>query len=239
MRQCIQLIQQSFQQYRLHPLPGYSILLLPMLIMGVSIFLREDRSYIRITRRLYNENQPIELITFGTLLLGGLLGLRLAWKLRHTPPTMLYSGFYTLFGLGLVFVAMEEISWGQWFYYFETPESIKAINKQREMNFHNLPMLHAPFEFLRVAFGVGGIVGIYLSFKAWSKPVGAPPILFFWFLFIAILAGLDIHNYFYRYEYSSIYGMAARQVEVLEMLIGCSALFYMWLNSRLLFSKQG
>lgn len=35
-------------------------------------------------------------------------------------------------------VAGEEMSWGQWIFYWDTPESMAAINLQNETNLHNL-----------------------------------------------------------------------------------------------------
>lgn len=39
--------------------------------------------------------------------------------------------------LGCFYVAGEEVSWGQWFFYWETPAGWAEINDQRETNLHN------------------------------------------------------------------------------------------------------
>ena len=46
----------------------------------------------------------------------------------------------TLLGAALIFLfgAGEEISWGQRIFDIETPESLKELNKQKELNLHNL-----------------------------------------------------------------------------------------------------
>ena len=49
-----------------------------------------------------------------------------------------------LLGLGFIFFmgAGEEISWGQRVFNFDTPESIKKVNVQREFNLHNLELFN-------------------------------------------------------------------------------------------------
>ncbi len=225
-------LRRVLTRYDLGPSLAWCITLLPIAIVTTAVALREHPATEALMWRLSLENHPIELTTFASLLLAGVLGIRMASRMGALPDGRLFAGFYALFGVGLVFVAMEEISWGQWFFHYETPESIKAINKQEEMNFHNLPFFHAPFEILRVAFGVGGLVGIALAFVDRFRPISAPPLLVFWFLCIAVLATLDVQNYYEKPTADSIHGIAARQVELLEMLIGLAALLYMTLNAR-------
>jgi len=44
----------------------------------------------------------------------------------------------TFLGIGFFLVAGEEISWGQRIFNIETPETLKEINDQGELNFHNI-----------------------------------------------------------------------------------------------------
>lgn len=52
------------------------------------------------------------------------------------------SGLQRLMFFGLAaasfLVAMEEMSWGQWIFHWDTPESMSAVNLQDETNLHNL-----------------------------------------------------------------------------------------------------
>ena len=50
--------------------------------------------------------------------------------------------FYFLLAVAFLFVGMEEISWGQLIFGFETPGSIREMNAQSEFNFHNLDVFH-------------------------------------------------------------------------------------------------
>jgi len=74
------------------------------------------------------ENRPVEMLTFVSLLSAGILGLKLAWWTKNNGRGIIIVIFYLLFSAGLLFVSMEEVSWGQWLFGFETPSSIKSVN---------------------------------------------------------------------------------------------------------------
>ena len=57
-------------------------------------------------------------------------------KQRHAPWTTI--GGLALLGLALLVVGMEEISWGQRVFDLKTPERLRAINMQEEVNLHNV-----------------------------------------------------------------------------------------------------
>jgi hypothetical protein len=63
----------------------------------------------------------------------GLCAFRL-WNKGERVPAALFA----LMGLSCVFIAGEEISWGQRLFGFETSESWKEINKQNETTLHNV-----------------------------------------------------------------------------------------------------
>lgn len=50
--------------------------------------------------------------------------------------------YFLLLTFAFVFAAGEEISWGQRFLGFKTPEIIQQRNQQNEFNFHNLDIFH-------------------------------------------------------------------------------------------------
>lgn len=63
---------------------------------------------------------------------------------------------FLLFALACVFVAIEEVSWGERLLGFAPPESIRELNTQDEMSLHNL----APIQrILHPAYIVVGLVG--------------------------------------------------------------------------------
>lgn len=69
------------------------------------------------------------------------------WTLAFFAATCLYIGG-------------EEMSWGQWYLHWETPEYWSRINRQNETNLHNTSYYfnHGPRNLLKAAIVVGGIV---------------------------------------------------------------------------------
>lgn len=65
-----------------------------------------------------------------------------------------------LFTITCLFIAGEECSWGQWYFYWETPEYWSKLNRQNETNLHNTSYFlnHFLRNILKFAVIVGGIV---------------------------------------------------------------------------------
>lgn len=61
-------------------------------------------------------------------------------------PRLKGNVFFLLLGIAMLFVAMEEISWGQRIIRFPTPEAIRSLNLQEEFNIHNLWLFHGKTE---------------------------------------------------------------------------------------------
>ena len=223
--------------YRLSLSEIYFIVLSPLGIIIFSLFVNAMPMTRSFSAWMLSENGPVELLTFVSLFAAGLIGCKIVWEAMKNKRKIFVIGFYAVFSSGLLFVAMEEVSWGQWIFGFEPPSAIKTINQQGELNLHNFPAFHAPFEYLRVAFGIGGLLGAWFSVQPQTQDIGAPVILCSWFILIAIHAALDVQNYYEPYSDQLIFRVAADIVEVLELLIGLSAFLYMWLNNRMLVYK--
>ena len=58
-------------------------------------------------------------------------------KKNNTQLKLLDKLFIYLYILGLLYYFFEEISWGQHFFYWDTPIFFSEINHQNETNFHN------------------------------------------------------------------------------------------------------
>ncbi|BBK40333.1 hypothetical protein STVA_03530 [Allostella vacuolata] len=56
---------------------------------------------------------------------------------RRSLPSRWIVPWIACFMLGLLFIAGEEISWGQQWFRWDTPEWIGAVNTQNETNLHN------------------------------------------------------------------------------------------------------
>lgn len=176
------------------------------------------------------ENHLIELMTFATLFAGGWCGLRWAWMARRVERGVLAPGFCAIFSLGLLLAAMEEIAWGQWFFRFPTPAWLAAINSQHEFTLHNIRGMNGHTGYLRLAFGLGGILGAILSrWPRWQR-VAPPRILLPWFVVIAALAALDLWVANWPIT-PRIDRMVWNLSEVAEMMVGISGLLYVWLGA--------
>ncbi|NIN72150.1 MAG: hypothetical protein GTO46_09590 [Gemmatimonadetes bacterium] len=210
-----------------------TVSLLPLiLIFGYSLALVVDTTR-SAALALRGENHPIELLTFLFLLIGGILGTVLTLQSRkHREPGWLV-GFYAVFSVGLLFTAMEEVAWGQYFFGFATPTSLAEVNVLDDFTLHNIRGLHGHTEFFRVAFGFGGLLGIWVSTRPALRKIGVPLIMLPWFLVIAGHASVDL-----PLDYISIEGrfdnLVGKLAEYVEMLIGMSGLLYVWLNGRML-----
>ncbi len=202
------------------------IILAPFVIVLVYGLLLSIPSTRSTTLGMLDENHHVELVTFAALSLGAVLGFLLAWR---TKRTALVSVFFALFSLGLLFTAMEEVAWGQTFFGFETPRMLQGLNRQNELTLHNIRGFHNRTEYFRIAFGVGGILGVWLFSRDRFREIAAPPVLLPWFVLITLLAGLDLLNDFYRMHKQfdrNIHQLS----EVVEMMVSLSALLYVWIK---------
>ncbi len=69
-------------------------------------------------------------------------------------------------------VFMEEISWGQQFFQWETKGTLSEVNFQKETNFHNI--IQPLFKFM---YPIGGIGLFFVLLLLWFFPRGKEP---FW-----------------------------------------------------------
>lgn len=74
---------------------------------------------------------------YGTSVCFGLAGVLLL-VLCFTQRPFMQRAAWLLIGVTAIFIAAEEISWGQRIFGIQTPESISKLNIQEELNIHNL-----------------------------------------------------------------------------------------------------
>ncbi len=140
---------------------------------------------------LVQEDGPGENLTAIVYFLSFLISLNIARK-YFKEKQFLYGVMYSILSLGLFFIAMEEISWGQRIFGIQTPKALDAINYQHELNFHNIQGFPLEQAFIFVGL-YGSLTRFICSGKIWSKynkvvtkfvPDGT---LFFYFFIVAIL----------------------------------------------------
>lgn len=85
---------------------------------------------------LTKEDSITEYLQFFVLLLGSFFSFRVAKNLWAN--TILIALLYMFMGLILFAVAGDEISWGQRLFSLQTPSTLREINRQQEITFHNI-----------------------------------------------------------------------------------------------------
>ena len=142
------------------------------------------------------ENGPIELASFAMMTLAGIIGLVLAWRVRKKVGRLVFFGLI-LCGFGFFVIGMEEISWGQQFFGWETPEEIAWRNAQGETTLHNHHHLQEFLEILAIMFALSGLIGVLLQRLNVLRDLMPRPILFFWFVPLLVVASLDLMHEFW------------------------------------------
>lgn len=183
------------------------------------------------------ENYPVETITFIVILASIYMGIKLIRLMYRSNLESYKTIFVALLVLGLIFVGLEEISWGQWFFYFTSPDYFKETNLQRETNIHNLKDLHVKFEYLRVLIGLGGFVSIFLNNTKTFKYISAPFVLSSFFLLIIVFSALDVYNFYLPdqrllFQVGGFWWFFKFNMELIEMLIAISAFIFLFANYR-------
>lgn len=106
---------------------------------------------------LTGEDRLFETVQFLVLVAGGAMLVPLGLHLRRQGEVGV--GFLYLLGaLFLLFVAGEELSWGQRIFDWRTPEELARVNRQGETTLHNISGVEAAFRGLKFAAGLYGAV---------------------------------------------------------------------------------
>ena len=108
------------------------------------LFFTEDSLFESLTSAIY----------FGASVIAIVIALAFKRKERFIS-----AAAYALLAFGLLFVAGEEISWGQRILNFETPSQILESNTQQEFSLHNLESIQSK---LHAAYAVVGAYGTFL-----------------------------------------------------------------------------
>jgi hypothetical protein len=193
---------------------------------------------------VHTEHGAIELATAVTFFIASILGLRFTWVHRHRLPRD-YVVLYSLFVVAGMFVALEEVSYGQKFFAWRSPEWFARYNSKSETNLHN--MFHnRPSNFLRSIATIGCpmvciVLPAYVAVRCKGAREGtwAHYLLPRWELAtIAVLTlVLTIFN-----KIPSIKGMATwsgHLGELKEMYWGVAALIYVTVISGRLHDRSG
>ena len=112
--------------------------------------------------RLFDEDGPVEWLQAICFALAALMGFLIArhhWRAGQRAV----GAFFVLLGLCCVFLAGEEISWGQRVFDFGTPSALEDVNMQGEANVHNVGLVRVGLKFVAIAVGLGGFLVPWLA----------------------------------------------------------------------------
>jgi hypothetical protein len=207
------------------------IILFPIVLTIVYIGLLASKVTRPFAVLMTQENYPVELGTFLFAIIAGIQSLYLSRQVKRAGAQKLFIAFYIIFGIGLIWVGLEEIDYGQWFFHWKTPEAISRINTQHEFNMHNLEGMGGHTEYLRLAFGAGGLFGVALSFWAYFRAVSVSRLLFTWFAVITVLAACDLYCDIKALDTNFAKAMDVMS-EVVELMISIAASIYLWLKAK-------
>jgi hypothetical protein len=118
--------------------------------LWLHVLLKEDAVYEYSTAILYFASSILMAVT-------------LSRAIRYQKPLGLVHAGWAALLLLLLWVGLEDMSYGQRVFHFSTPESCRAINQQEEFNLHNLAT-GATNRILAIAVAV---MGIFLPMLSW------------------------------------------------------------------------
>jgi hypothetical protein len=140
-------------------------LLILIIIIGTGVIYAVDPIYYT---QITSEDNLVENLTSIFFAIGSVFALLLVKKRRYFQSKVVRSLFTTgciLVATGLLFVAGEEISWGQRIFDFQTSDSVAATNLQGEINLHNSELL---FPFVYSTYAFVGFYGGFLWLIEWA-----------------------------------------------------------------------
>lgn len=108
---------------------------------------------------MLSENGPHETLQVLVIALAGFVALSCLWKAKGGKDPFLFC-WLLCFLMACIYIAGEEISWGQHFVEWTTPEFWSRINDQNETNLHNTSswLDQKPRIILLIGILTGGLV---------------------------------------------------------------------------------
>jgi hypothetical protein len=146
--------QRDCREWRLTPRTAWIIAAIPLLFVAAMV---ATIPYFELFYWLTAEDSVIEVMQFLQVLIAGLLfaiNVLLLLRRRNFPVGLLYL----LVALGAVFIAGEEIAWGQRIFGWATPQSLQEINVQNETTLHNISWAHTLFIWAALLAGMYGTI---------------------------------------------------------------------------------
>ena len=145
-------------------------LILPVFIVLFVVVLSNQYSFDLVNFLINSENGVMEFGTVLIMIVGAVFGLR-CLMLRELLPGPYCVAWIFVNTLACIYVAGEELSWGQHLVGWNTPEPLKEINDQNETNLHNISSWfdQKPRLLLEIWVLIGGVFApVYIKLRGIS-----------------------------------------------------------------------
>jgi hypothetical protein len=229
-------LDQAPREYGISSSASKAIVVAPYVMLGLFFFFMSYPATQDFTALMTFPNYPVEWAMFAVFLIGGIFSWRLAMRLKRAGEPRLIWLFYLIFAIGLLWTAGEVNAWGQKIFDYHTPSWMHARNAQHQMTLHNMYGWQNRNHWLRTAFAIGGFVGIALQRFPRYRRIAAPAILFSWFFVIAVKCALDFWTKSFPndspWDWIMFQWIVNRTSKIVKLMVGITALIYLWLNSR-------
>lgn len=233
-------IQAASTRYRLSTTAALTLTLLPFLLtLLLSLFSRP--LFYDLHPYLWGEGKIVETAQFLFLLIAAAQGLLTCWRAAVLRERHSIRLFYLIFALAMLFIAGEEVAWGQQFFNFRTPAFLQVFNTQNELTFHNFGALQARSDLLNLLFALAGLAAFPLAARPRWRTISTPILLLPWLGLVLALAlfgiGFDLALGGQPLNYPAQYVFHI-QTETAELLIALVGMLYPWLKRRRYFHLE-
>lgn len=146
-----------------HALPWFLCL-----YFAIVTIVDHDLMVVFIARDGFGGAGAVENLTVIILLPGIIAGFYFFLRYRHIMQPQWTAYWLLLWSLASFYFFGEEISWGQWFFQWDTPEYLCQINTQKETNLHNISswLDQKPRALVELWIVLGGVIlPMYSIFK--------------------------------------------------------------------------
>ncbi|MBK9715311.1 MAG: hypothetical protein IPO81_29080 [Kouleothrix sp.] len=231
------LLETDARQWGLSRRSALVLTLLPILVAGgvaaLAVLAVVMKSQFRpVFRFVTAEDSLLEWPQFFFVLLSSLIFGRLGVRLLRSGQRGV-GLLYLLLAAGALFVAGEEISWGQRIFGWGTPETLDAINHQGETNVHNIRLVQRLFGFVVLA---GGLYGIAAPLYRLTRPRSDRP-SFAWLLVPPLCL---VPAFFMPFAYRALHTfvwpstnfIVVKYGEAPELCLYLGLMVFAWLNLR-------
>ena len=132
----------------------------PLMLLILFVLAYVDPEFFQLMMAKDDEGGIVEHATVVVLLPGIAAGFAVFFYHRKNLPHSLLGWWILMWSLACIFFAGEEISWGQWFFQWKSPEVFKQLNSQQETNLHNMTpwLFQKPQALVEIWIVLGGLV---------------------------------------------------------------------------------